>query len=167
MPHTRKPTIDFYVPKYMAQSSNLSLEGKHVVVSHHFSCIEYFTDLSLQVRQWLSSVFTSDQRITEYPMNAQAIDVFYHAALEAKQNETRFQLVAQGYRQKAEEYKAEGIKCLYKYIIAFRCFNVIPLHYARAQQIISTCATQNVETNLESYNIYVTIPLMGLNSLLV
>ena len=62
----------------------------------------------LQVQQWLSFVLTSDQTITDYPINAQAVDVLYSAALEAKQHEARSQLVAQGYRQKAEEYKTEG-----------------------------------------------------------
>lgn len=60
------------------------------------------------MQQWLSSVFTSDQTITDYPINAQAVDVLYSAALEAKQHEARSQLVALGYRQKAEEYKTEG-----------------------------------------------------------
>ena len=59
------------------------------------------------MQQWLSSVFTSNQ--PEYLINAQAVDVLYSAALEAKQDETKFRLVAQGYRQRAEEYKAEGI----------------------------------------------------------
>lgn len=59
------------------------------------------------MQQWLSSVFTSHQ--PEYLINAQAVDVLYSAALEAKQDETKFRLVAQGYRQRAEEYKAEGI----------------------------------------------------------
>lgn len=60
------------------------------------------------MQQWLASVFTSPQTITEYPINAQTVDVLYSAAREAKQHEARSQLVAQGYRKKAEEYKTEG-----------------------------------------------------------
>lgn len=61
------------------------------------------------MQQWLASTFTSPQRVQEYPINTQAVDLLYNAALEAKKDETRFQLVAQGYRQRAEDYKAEGI----------------------------------------------------------
>ena len=60
------------------------------------------------MQQWLSSAFKGDQRITDYPINTQAINLLYDAALEAKRDEARFQLVAQGYRQRAEEYKTEG-----------------------------------------------------------
>jgi len=91
----------------MAQSSDLSLEEKHAAVSHCSNYIQCFT-LSLQVQKWLSSVFT---RIPDYPVNECSIDLFYDAAIEAKQYEKRSQLVAQGYKQRAEEYKTEGFLC--------------------------------------------------------
>lgn len=102
----------------MAQSSNLSLEEKHVIASRRFNFLSVFTDFLLQVQQWLSSTFTSHQGITEHPINAHAIDVLYNAALEAKQDERRYQLVAQEYRQKAEEYKVEGISCYTGLLVA-------------------------------------------------
>ena len=60
------------------------------------------------MQQWLSSAFKGHQRITDHPINTHAINLLYDAAFEAKRDEARFQLVAQGYRQRAEEYKAEG-----------------------------------------------------------
>jgi len=58
-----------------------------------------------QVQQWLSSASIGHQ----IPLNTQAVDLLYNTAIEAKRNEARLQLVAQGYRQKAEEYRTEGI----------------------------------------------------------
>lgn len=60
------------------------------------------------MQQWLSSVFDGEQEIPEYTINSQTIDLLYDAAVEAEDDRRRVQLVAEGYRQRAEEYKAES-----------------------------------------------------------
>ena len=60
------------------------------------------------MQQWLSSVFDGEQKISDYTINSQTIDLLYEAAVEAEEDRRRVQLVAEGYRQRAEEYKAES-----------------------------------------------------------
>ncbi|XP_065911751.1 HAUS augmin-like complex subunit 1 [Dysidea avara] len=70
------------------------------------------------VQQWLSSVFDGEQKISDYTINSQTIDLLYEAAVEAEEDRRRVQLVAEGYRQRAEEYKAETkrLQGLHKHI---------------------------------------------------
>lgn len=60
------------------------------------------------MQQWLSSVFEGEQKVPECTINTQTIELLYDAAIEAEEDRRRVQLVAEGYRQKAEEYKAES-----------------------------------------------------------
>jgi len=53
-------------------------------------------------------VFDGEQQIPEYTINSQTIDLLYDAAVEAEDDRRRVQLVAEGYRQRLEEYKAES-----------------------------------------------------------
>lgn len=105
--HVKEPTIDCYVVLHGAIFESVA-RGKACRSKSQFLTTANVYDSLPQVQQWLSSAFKGDQRITGHPINTQAINLLYDVTLEAKRDEGRFQLVAQGYRQRAEEYKTEG-----------------------------------------------------------
>ena len=104
----QEPTIDCYVMFVILHGAIFESVARGKARRSKSQFLTSASDLLPQVQQWLSSAFKGHQRITEYPINPQAINLLYNAALEAKRDETRFQLVAQVYRQRAEEYKTEG-----------------------------------------------------------